>query len=74
MRKSFAEDDTTAVLPLEVAELRTWIKAWYEHAVSVGFIRHAYVLDEATAERLESYYRSGLTPCEGAGVMFGWLH
>jgi len=60
MRKHFAEDDTAA-LPLDVAELRTWINAWYEHALSVGFIRSPYVLDEATAGRLESYYRLGLT-------------
>jgi len=73
MRKPFAEDDTAA-LPLDVAELRTWITAWYEHALSVGFIRPPYVLDETTAERLESYYRFGLTPSEGAGVMFGTLH
>jgi hypothetical protein len=73
MTKLFAVEDTAA-LPLDIAELRSWITAWYEHALSVGFIRPAYVLDEATAERLESYYRFGLTPSEGAGVMFGTLH
>jgi len=73
MRKPFAEGDTAA-LPLDVAGLRTWISAWYEHALSVGFIRPPYVLDEATAGRLESYYRLGLTPSDSAGVMFGTLH
>jgi hypothetical protein len=72
MRTHFAEDDT-AVLPMDVAELRSWINAWYEHALWVGFIRPPYVLDEVTAGRLESYYRLGLTPLEGADVMFGTL-
>jgi hypothetical protein len=73
MRKLFVEDNTAA-LPLDVAELRTWVTAWYEHALSVGFILPAFVLDEATAERLETYFRFGLTPSEGARAMFGTLH
>jgi hypothetical protein len=73
MRNLFAEDDAVA-LPLDVVGLRAWISTWYEHALSVGFIRPPYVLDEATAGRLESYYRLGLTPSESVGVMFGTLH
>jgi hypothetical protein len=73
MTTYFAEEET-AVLPQEEVELRTWITAWYKHALSVGFIRSAYILDEPPAERLESYFRFGLTPSEGAGVMFGTLH
>jgi hypothetical protein len=73
MRKHFAGDDTAA-LPLDVAELRTWINAWYEHALWVGFIRPPYVLDEVTTGRLENYYRLGLTASEGAGVMFRTLN
>ncbi|MDB5837884.1 MAG: hypothetical protein JWR14_7714 [Caballeronia sp.] len=73
MRNLFAEDDAVA-LPLDVVGLRAWISMWYEHALSVGFIRPPYVLDEATSGRLESYYRLGLTPSESAGVMFGTLH
>jgi hypothetical protein len=61
-------------LPAEEAELRKWITAWYEHAISAGFIRPPYVLDDVTARRLEAYFRIGLTPREGAGVMFGTLH
>jgi hypothetical protein len=73
MRNLFAEDDAVA-LPLDVVGLRAWISMWYEHALSVGFIRPPYVLDEATSGRLESYYWLGLTPSESAGVMFGTLH
>ena len=64
----------TAERPMDVAELHSWIEAWYRHSVSVGYIQPMYVLDNFTADRLENYFRWGLTPSECADVMFGTLH
>jgi hypothetical protein len=55
-------------------ELRAWMSAWYDHAFAVGFIRPPFVLDHPTAVRLEGYFNAGLTPAEGASVMFGVVH
>lgn len=57
-----------------VTDLRAWMTAWYEHAVKVGFIRPPFTLDEAIADRLEGYFKVGLTPVEGADVIFGVTH
>ncbi|MEJ8800349.1 hypothetical protein WKR88_29150 [Trinickia caryophylli] len=61
-------------LPPGEAELRQWITAWYQSAVRIGYIEPEYELDNATAARLEGYFEFGLTPVEGAGVIFGLLH
>jgi hypothetical protein len=49
----------------EEAELRQWITDWYGYAISAGFIEPPYKLDNATAERLEAYFKVGLAPNEG---------
>lgn len=67
-------DDESNGLPQYVTDLRAWMTAWYEHAVKVGFIRPPFALDEAIAERLEGYFKVGLTPVEGADVIFGVTH
>ncbi|HEV3423827.1 MAG TPA: hypothetical protein VG105_08605 [Paraburkholderia sp.] len=61
-------------LPQYVTDLRAWISAWFDHAVSVGFIRPPFILDETIADRLEGYFKVGLTPVEGADVFFGVMH
>jgi hypothetical protein len=67
-------DNNLSNLSPEEAELRQWITNWYGYAISAGFIEPPYELDNATAERLWAYFTVGLTPNEGAGVMFGRLH
>jgi hypothetical protein len=32
------------------------------------------MLDEATADRLEGFFKAGLTPAEGAMAFFGSVH
>jgi hypothetical protein len=61
-------------LSMHETELRAWMSAWYDHAFAVGFIRPPFVLDHATAVRLEGYFNAGLTPEEGANAMFGVVH
>ena len=55
-------------------EFRAWLSAWYDHAFSIGLIRPPFILDDATAFRLEGYFNVGLTPAEGASVIFGVVH
>lgn len=74
MNTSHAVSYDESELPAEEAELRQWITAWYQSAVRIGYIEPEYELDHATAERLEGYFHFGLTPIEGAGVVFGLLH
>lgn len=73
MLESIAECET-ADHSMNVAELHNWIESWYRHSVAVGYIQPMYVMDNFTAVRLENYFRWGLTPSEGADVMFGTLH
>jgi hypothetical protein len=54
--------------------LHAWMLAWYDHAVSAGFVRPPFLLNDVTAERLEGYFRVGLTPAEGAEAFFGTAH
>ena len=54
--------------------LRAWMLAWYDLAVSAGFVRPPFLLNDVTAERLEGYFRVGLTPAEGAEAFFGTAH
>lgn len=61
-------------VPPQEAELRQWIVAWYQSAVTGGHIEPPYELDNATAERLEGYFQFGLTPTEGVDICFGRLH
>lgn len=68
-----AEDTLTSLSQNEL-ELRAWMLAWYDHAVSVGFVRPPFTLSDATAERLEGYFKVGLTPVEGAEAVFGVTH
>jgi hypothetical protein len=68
-----AEDNPNRLSQNE-QELRTWMLAWYDHAVSVGFVRPPFTLSDATAERLEGYFKVGLTPVEGAEAFFGVVH
>jgi hypothetical protein len=55
-------------------ELRAWMSAWYDHAFAIGFIRPPFILDHATAVRLEGYFNVGLTPEDGVNAMFGAVH
>nr|WP_081077943.1 hypothetical protein [Burkholderia pseudomultivorans] len=50
--------------------LREWISRWYGHAIAEGFVRPPFFLDGSSAERLEGYFSSGLTPEEGAQLFF----
>ena len=67
-------DDASNGLPLYVIELRAWLSDWYDHAFKVGFVRPPFTLDEAIADRLEGYFKAGLTPAEGAIAFFGTMH
>jgi hypothetical protein len=67
-------DDASYALPPYVIELRAWISDWYDHAFKVGFVRPPFALDEAIADRLEGYFKAGLTPAEGAIAFFGTMH
>ncbi|CAE6730880.1 hypothetical protein [Paraburkholderia haematera] len=55
-------------------ELRAWMSDWYDHAFAIGFIRPPFILDHATALRLEGYFNVGLTPAEGVNAIFGMVH
>jgi len=66
--------DESEGLSQYVTDLRAWINAWYDHAVKVGFIQPPFMLDEEIADRLEGYFKVGLTPVEGADVFFGMVH
>ncbi|CAB3810374.1 hypothetical protein LMG28614_07263 [Paraburkholderia ultramafica] len=68
------DDDESTGLPEDVIELRAWMNAWFDHAVSVGFICPPFILCEAMAERLEGYFKVGLTPEESADALFGVTH
>jgi hypothetical protein len=54
--------------------LRAWLSDWYDHAFATGFIRPPFILDDATALRLEGYFDVGLTPAEGVNAIFGVVH
>ncbi|AJZ63504.1 hypothetical protein [Paraburkholderia fungorum] len=64
----------SAELSKHETELRVWMSEWYDHAFSTGFIRPPFILDDATASRLEGYFNVGLTPVEGVNAMFGAVH
>jgi hypothetical protein len=66
--------DTTGELSTYETDLRTWMSEWYDHAFAKGFIRPPFVLNDATAMRLEGYFNSGLTPAEGANAIYGVVH
>lgn len=67
-------EDLSNELPQDESSLRAWMLAWYDHAVSVGFLSPPFTLNDVTAERLEGYFRVGLTPAEGAEAFFGVAH
>lgn len=67
-------DPEALMMPLEELELAQWMQAWYNRALDDGHIHPTYEPDSATIERLEAYYKVGLTPGEGVGVLFGKLH
>jgi hypothetical protein len=67
-------DRDLAGLPEASLPFRQWMIAWYLYAVADGQIETTYNLDTATAERLEGYFATGLTPVEGVGALFGALH
>ncbi|PMS37991.1 hypothetical protein B0G57_101328 [Trinickia symbiotica] len=73
MNTCAVDHEVWELLPEETA-LRQWIMTWYHFAVSEGYVEPEYELDNATAERLEGYFQVGLTPGEGADVIFGQLH
>jgi hypothetical protein len=50
------------------------LSEWYDHAFATGFIRPPFILDDATALRLEGYFDVGLTPAEGVKAIFGVVH
>jgi hypothetical protein len=66
--------DNLETLSRHEAEFRAWLSAWYDHAFKIGLIRPPFTLDNATALRLEGYFNVGLTPAEGASVIFGVVH
>lgn len=74
MNTSYASSHDAWELPPEERKLRQWITAWYQSAVRSGYVEPPYELDHAMAERLEGFFRVGLTPAEGASVVFGTLH
>lgn len=75
MNTSYASSSYDAwELPPEERELRQWITDWYQSAVKSGYVEPPYELDNAMAERLEGFFRFGLTPAEGACVVFGTVH
>jgi hypothetical protein len=67
-------DDVSNAPPQYVTDLRAWISDWYDHAFKVGLVRPPFRLSEAIADRLEGYYRAGLTPAEAATAIFGTVH
>ncbi len=67
-------EDTSNGLSQDDLDLRAWMSAWYDHAVGVGFVLPPFILSDATAARLEGYFKVGLTPVEGAEAFFGVTH
>ncbi|MGB8421021.1 hypothetical protein [Paraburkholderia sp.] len=67
-------EDTSNEHSQDDSGLRAWMLAWYDHAVSIGFVRPPFILNDVAAERLEGYFRVGLTPAEGAEAFFGTAH
>ncbi|MFM0607733.1 hypothetical protein PQR05_24710 [Paraburkholderia sediminicola] len=66
--------DNTGGLSRHETELRAWMSGWYDHAVSLGFIRPPFILDDATALRLEGYFNVGLAPADAVSAIFGVVH
>ncbi|MGF6291734.1 hypothetical protein OKW50_006669 [Paraburkholderia youngii] len=60
--------------PQDVIQLRAWLSDWYDYVFAVGYIHPPFTLDEATTDRLEGYFKAGLTPAEGAILFFGIVH
>jgi hypothetical protein len=73
MNATFPEPDLSG-LPPEEMRLRQWMATWYHFALEDGYILPQFELDMETAERLEGYFKVGLTPDEGVGALFGTLH
>ena len=73
MSTTFFAPDSWGFAPEEL-ELRHWMAAWFDRAVTDGHIHVTYEPDAETVERLEAYFKVGLTPGEGVGVLFGMLH
>jgi hypothetical protein len=67
-------DTLTNPSPQYVTEWRTWLSDWYDHAYREGYVSPPFALDYAIAERLEGYFRVGLTPAEGAVAFFRMMH
>lgn len=67
-------NDASVPLSEYAVELHTWLSDWYDHAYRVGYVHPPFTLDDAIAERLEGYFRAGLTPEEGAVAFFGVMH
>jgi hypothetical protein len=61
-------------MPQDVIELRAWLSDWYDHAFAVGYIYPPPMLDEATADRLEGFFKAGLTPARRREAFFGSVH
>ena len=61
-------------LPEQELQLRQWMLDWYDRALTEGHIYSTYELDTQTAERLEAYFKVGLTPGDGVDALFGTLH
>lgn len=66
--------DSEGALSTHETKLRAWLSEWYDHAFATGFIRPPFILDDATALRLEGYFDVGLTPAEGVKAIFGVVH
>jgi hypothetical protein len=73
-QEAHMHDDASDAQPQYVIDLRTWISDWYDHAFKVGFVRPPFTVDAAIVERLEGYFKAGLTPAEGAIAFFGVAH
>ncbi|WP_438268802.1 hypothetical protein [Paraburkholderia atlantica] len=54
-------DDALSILPKEMIQLRAWLSDWYDQAFAAGYIHPPFILDEVTADRLEGYFKAGLT-------------
>ena len=66
--------DNLGTLSGHETELRAWSYQSLNHAFATGFIRPPFILDDATALRLEGYFDVGLTPAEGVNAIFGVVH
>ncbi len=74
MNISILDPDALGVIPAEELALRQWVADWYDRALTDGHIQLTYELDEPMAERLEAYFKVGLTPDDGVDALFGTLH